>query len=77
MPKKPSQMLLAVGFLSFLGTLSLWWLGSLPGHFEPEVGREVFGNIGVALQAMFYIGAAGFLAIAFYLFSLRAENWQR
>ncbi|MDH5421494.1 MAG: heterodisulfide reductase-related iron-sulfur binding cluster [Acidimicrobiia bacterium] len=77
MPRKASQLLLAVGFASFVGTLALWWLGTLPGHFVPEVGREVFGNIGVPLQAMFYVGVAGFLGITFYLFSLRAENWQR
>ena len=77
MPRKASQLLLAVGFASFVGTLVLWWLGTLPGHFVPDVGREVFGNIGVPLQAMFYIGVAGFLGLSFYLFSLRAENWQR
>ncbi|MBK5267783.1 MAG: 4Fe-4S dicluster domain-containing protein [Acidimicrobiia bacterium] len=77
MPKKANQLLLAVGLVSFVATLGFWWLGTLPGHFVPEVGREVFGNIGVPLQAMFYIGVAGFLGITFYLFSLRAENWQR
>ena len=77
MPRKPSQILLAIGMISFVGTMALWWLGNLPGHFVPEVGREVFGNIGVPLQAMFYIGVSGFLAVMFYLFSLRAENWER
>ncbi len=77
MPRKASQLLLAVGLASFLGTLALWWVGTLPGHFVPEVGREVFGNIGIPLQALFYIGVSGFLGVMFYLFALRAENWQR
>ncbi len=60
-----------------LGTLALWWLSTLPGHFEPEVGREVFGNIPVPLKGVFYVGTAAFLAVSAYLFSLRAANWMR
>ncbi|MDH3307756.1 MAG: heterodisulfide reductase-related iron-sulfur binding cluster [Acidimicrobiia bacterium] len=79
MPRKPTaaQILLAVGVLAFFGTLALWWLGTLPGEPHFAVGREVFGNIGTPLQALFYLGAAGFLGLSLYLFSLRAENWQR
>jgi len=68
-------MVLAV--LATVGTLALWPLGKLPGHFEPEVGREVFGNIPGALEAAFYVATATFLGISLYLFSLRARNWQR
>ncbi len=77
--RKPTaaQVLMLTGLVSAAGTLALWWLGTLPGEPHFEVGREVFGNIGPALQAMFYVGVAGFLALTFYLFSRRAENWQR
>ncbi len=72
-----SQILVGVAVLATVGTLSLWWFGTLPGHFEPEVGRVVFGNIPGALQAVFYIATSLFLGVAFYLFSLRARNYAR
>jgi len=77
--RRPSaaRILLGLGVLAGLGTLLLWPLGRLPGHFEPEVGRVVFGNIPEALEAAFYVTTAVFLGLTFYLFSLRARNWQR
>jgi Fe-S oxidoreductase len=72
-----SQALLGLGVLSALGTLFLWVLGSLPEKHTPEVGRVVFGNIPTGLKATFYITTALGLAVCFYLFSLRARNWQR
>ncbi len=72
-----SQVLLALGVLLAFGTLGLWWLGTLPGHHEPEVGRVVLGNIPVALQAVFYAGTSAGIGVCFYLFSLRARNWSR
>ncbi len=72
-----SGVLFVLAVTAFFGTLLFWWLGSLPGHFIPEVGREVFGNISPALQALFYIGIAAFLPLTLYLFSLRARNWER
>lgn len=72
-----SGVLLGLAVAAFFGTLLMWWMGSLPGHFIPEVGREVFGNISPALQAIFYVGIAAFLPLTFYLFSLRARNWER
>ena len=36
-----------------VGTLFLWWLGTLPDEHEPEVGRLIFGNIPDALVALF------------------------
>jgi hypothetical protein len=78
-PRRPtsSQVLLGLGVLAALGTLMLWPLGRLPGHFEPEVGRVVFGNIPGVLEAAFYVATATFLGVSLYLFSLRARNWQR
>lgn len=80
-PSRPrptaSQVLLALGVLLAFGTLGLWWLGTLPGHHEPEVGRVVLGNIPVALQAVFYAGTSVGIGVCFYLFSLRARNWSR
>jgi len=72
-----SGVLIGLAVASFFGTLLFWWLGSLPGHFIPEVGREVFGNISPPLQALFYVGIASFLPLTLYLFSLRARNWER
>jgi Fe-S oxidoreductase/nitrate reductase gamma subunit len=74
---KASQLLLALGVLSALGTMVLWVLGTLPGEHEPEVGRVVFGNIPQALEAVFYLGTSVGLGVCFYLFALRARNWER
>jgi Fe-S oxidoreductase/nitrate reductase gamma subunit len=70
-------VLTGLAVVAFFGTLLFWWLGSLPGHFVPEVGREVFGNISPVIQALFYVSIASFLALTLYLFSLRAKNWER
>ena len=59
------------------GTLASWFVGQFPGHTDSPITREVFGNIPTPLVAMFYISVAGFLFLTFYLFSLRAKNWQR
>ncbi|MFO7547742.1 MAG: heterodisulfide reductase-related iron-sulfur binding cluster [Acidimicrobiia bacterium] len=72
-----SQVLMVLAVLSAGGTLALWWLGGLSGPFVPEIGREVFGNITEPIKAAFYVASAAFLAVAFYLFALRARNWQR
>lgn len=60
-----------------VGTLALWWLGSLPGHADVEVGREVFGNIPDLVVALFYILVSAFLAISIGMFAVRARNWER
>ena len=75
---KASKVLFALGVVSAVGVMALWWLGSVM-HAEPpsEVGREVFGNIPSGLEAAFYVSVAAFLWLAFYLFSLRARNWSR
>ncbi len=72
-----SRVLMAIGVSAFFGTLALWWLGSLPDEPEFEVGREVFGNIPLALVALFYVAVSAFLGLTFYLFAVRAQNWQR
>ena len=72
-----SGVLIGLAVAAFFGTLLMWLMGSLPGHFIPEVGREVFGNISPSLQALFYVGIAAFLPLTLYLFSLRARNWER
>ncbi len=72
-----SQVIFGLGLLSGLGTFGLWYLGTLPGRYEPEVGREVFGNIPHALEAVFYVGTALALMVCGYLFALRARNWAR
>ena len=68
---------MALGALAVVGTLLLWWLGSLPDHAHPEVGRTVFGNIPGPIVALFYVTVAVFLGLTFYLFALRAANWER
>lgn len=75
---KASKVLFALGVVSAVGVMGLWWLGAVM-HVEPpgDVGREVFGNIPSGLQAAFYVSIAAFLWLAFYLFSLRARNWSR
>jgi len=73
----PSRVLGAVAVASVLGTLLLWWLGTLPAEPDVEVGREVFGNIPDLVVAMFYIMIATFLGISIGLFALRARSWER
>ncbi len=41
------------------------------------VGREVFGNIPLLLEAVFYATSAFFVALAAYMFSIRFRNWLR
>jgi Fe-S oxidoreductase/nitrate reductase gamma subunit len=74
---KASTALLILGYLSAVGTLLLWWSGTWSAEPEPEVGREVFGNVPGAVVALFYGAAAAFLYLTFHLFAQRAKNWQR
>lgn len=66
-----------LGVLSAVGTVLLGFLGTLPEHVEPEVGRVVFGNVPGWLQAVFYATTATFLAVAALLFAQRARAWSR
>ena len=50
---------------------------STGGGSEGFVGREVFGNIPFALEALFYAASAVFVGLASYLFGLRLRNWAR
>ncbi len=72
-----SKALMVVAAVAPLGMLAFWWLGSLPGHYDPKVGRPVFGNVPDVVVALFYIGVGVFIGLAFYLFALRARNWER
>jgi Fe-S oxidoreductase/nitrate reductase gamma subunit len=67
----------ALGVALAVGTLLLGFLGTLPGHHVPEVGREVFGNIPGWLQVVFYGGTAAFIALAGFLFAQRARVWSQ
>ncbi|MFQ5947781.1 MAG: heterodisulfide reductase-related iron-sulfur binding cluster, partial [Acidimicrobiia bacterium] len=72
-----TRVLLALAILIPISILFLWWAGTISDDVVPEVGREVFGNIPQALEALFYAGVTAFLGIAAYLFALRAKNWER
>ena len=75
--RRPSvpQLLEGMGALAAVGTVALGILGSLPAKPEFTVGREVFGNIPIALEVLFYAGIATFLWLAFHLFAVRARSW--
>ena len=66
-----------LGALSVVGTLALWWIGTFPGDSEDEISREVFGNIPDLVVAMFYVLVSAFIGISFWLFAMRARNWER
>ncbi len=72
-----SGVLLTLGLLSAVGTMFLWWLGTVPDEPEFEVGRHVFGNIPSVFVALFYVTVSGALFLTFYLFAQRAKNWER
>jgi len=72
-----SKILGAVAVLAVVGTLALWWFGTLPEEPHVEVGREVFGNVPDLVVAMFYILVATFVGISIGLFAMRAKNWER
>ncbi|MEA2058237.1 MAG: 4Fe-4S dicluster domain-containing protein, partial [Actinomycetota bacterium] len=74
---KPSHALGVLAGLTILGTLLLWWLGTLPEEPHFEVGRQIFGNIPAVVVALFYMTVATFLGVSIYLFSLRARSWER
>ncbi|MDE0369291.1 MAG: heterodisulfide reductase-related iron-sulfur binding cluster [bacterium] len=72
-----AEILVFLGVLAVVGTLASWFAGQFPGHAESPVSRKVFVNVPAAVEGMFYVAVAGFLFLTFYLFSLRAKNWQR
>jgi Fe-S oxidoreductase/nitrate reductase gamma subunit len=76
-PRRPGlpQILEGLGIFLALGTLALGILGTIPEHPEFDVGREVFGNIPVALQVVFYVGVAVFIWLMLHLFAIRAREW--
>ncbi len=68
-------LLIILGTLAALATLLLGFLGTLPEHQEPEVGRLVFGNVPGWLQVVFYFTTAGFIALAAVFFTQRSQIW--
>ena len=72
-----STVLEILGVVTAVATLLLWYLGTLPVEEQPEVGRLVFVNVPRPLVAIFYVGVAAALWLAFHLFAMRARNWQR
>ncbi|VAW05553.1 Fe-S oxidoreductase [hydrothermal vent metagenome] len=72
-----SKVLGVIAAATVVGTLALWWLGTLPEEPHFEVGREVFGNIPELLVAMFYVVVAAALGLSIGLFAQRAANWER
>ena len=70
-----SQVLEALGLFFALATLALGLLGTIPEHPVFEVGREVFGNVPVPLQVVFYVTVAGFIWLMFHLYARRAQGW--
>ncbi|MEZ5174829.1 MAG: heterodisulfide reductase-related iron-sulfur binding cluster [Acidimicrobiia bacterium] len=66
-----------VAAVSVAGTLALWWLGSLPGHAEFVIGREVFGNVPEVVIAEFYVVVSAFVGISIGMLAVRARNWER
>lgn len=70
-------VLLVLAASSFVGTLFLWWAGTLSAEPEPGVGREVFGNVSGVVVALFYVTVSAFLGLTIFLFAQRAKNWQR
>ena len=47
-----SAWLMALVPVTVVGVLIAWWLGTLPDHAHPEVGREVFGNVPAPIVAL-------------------------
>ncbi|NNF64425.1 MAG: 4Fe-4S dicluster domain-containing protein [Acidimicrobiia bacterium] len=71
------QLMMGLAASALVGTLLLWWLGTLSAEEHPEVGRAVFGNIPGPLVALFYVGVSVFIALSIYLFALRVKNYER
>ncbi len=74
---RPSVALGGLAVATVVGTLLLWWLGTLPGEREFAVGRRIFGDVPGVVVAMFYVGVSAFLGVAVFLFAQRARNWER
>jgi Fe-S oxidoreductase/nitrate reductase gamma subunit len=72
-----SKVLMGLAAAAPIGMIVFWWLGSLPGHVHPRIGRTIFGNVPDFVVALFYVGVGVFIGLALYLFALRARNWER
>ncbi|VAW03789.1 Fe-S oxidoreductase [hydrothermal vent metagenome] len=74
---KASEVLMGVAGLSVLAVLGSGWIGSLITIPDHEIARPIFINIPAVMIATFYVAVAAFLGMTFYLFALRAKNWER
>ncbi len=75
---KPSQIVIGVGVLAFVGTIASGIAPSITGwHEDSPVHREVFVNIPTALKVAFYAVAATMLVVVAVLVSLRVRNYER
>ena len=73
----PSVLIGVLGAASVIATVLLWWLGTLPDEPGFEVGRQVFADIPELVVVLFYVTVTSFIGVAFWLFAVRAQSWQR
>jgi Fe-S oxidoreductase/nitrate reductase gamma subunit len=75
---KPSHLILAVAFAAAAVTLASGIAGALEASHDPNrVSREVFYGIPHAMRAVFYVVVTAAILVAGWLFSQRAQNWER
>ncbi len=74
---RPSTVLLVLAWVAAGSTLAPWRLRTLPAEPHFEAGRVVFGNVPGIVVAVFYVSVSAFVALAIYLFALRARSWER
>ncbi len=74
---RPSLVLGLFAVAAVVGTLALWWLGTVSEERHFVVGRVVFGNVPDVIVAVFYVAIAMVLGVSGYLLALRAKNWER
>ncbi|HEX7167031.1 MAG TPA: heterodisulfide reductase-related iron-sulfur binding cluster, partial [Acidimicrobiales bacterium] len=75
---RPSHVILGLGVLLGVITAFSGILATLMGwHDESPVTREVFGNIPSAFKGIFYTVLSMLFVGSAYLFSQRAQNWER
>ncbi len=74
---RASSILLLLAMVVPVSVLVAWWAAGLSGDQSFAIGRKTFGNIPPGLKALFYVGISAFLGLTFYLFAMRAKNWQR
>ncbi|MCH7668986.1 MAG: 4Fe-4S dicluster domain-containing protein [Acidobacteria bacterium] len=74
---KASTVLVGLAGVSAASVLLSGWIGALIAIPDHEIARPIFGNIPAVMIATFYVAVSVFLGMTFYLFALRAKNWER